>query len=95
MRVTRAAEADFRARMLQECLSAALPGGWERRAALWEDARPRSGDFVGQATRDELIDRDERCRGKAEACRRHAQLLRDAEPEPPSADVVDVLLEVA
>jgi len=95
MIVTRAAEADFRARMLQECLIAALPATWERRAAEWEAARPRRGDFHGQATRDELVDRDVRCRQLAESCRRHASLLRSTEPGLPGPEVLAVLLEAA
>ena len=95
MRVTPEFEVGFRARVLQDCLTAALPTVWERRAAAWEDARPRRGDFLGRATRDELVDRDQRCREIAEACRRHARLLREAEPVPISSEVVDVLQAVA
>lgn len=88
-------EVGFRARVLQDCLTAALPAVWERRAAAWEDARPRPGDYNGRASVDELVDRDRRCRAIAEACRRHARLLREGEPEPVSVEVVDVLQEVA
>lgn len=96
MRVTREIEADFQSRVLQDCLSAALPTVWERRAAAWEAARPRPGDYNGQATRDDLVDRDERCWQTAEACRAHARVLRDAEPSTcVSGDVWAALAEVA
>lgn len=95
MRVTQAFEFGFRARMLQECLSSALPSVWERRAQAWEAARPRQSDFNGRASSVELRDRDERCRDMAESCRRHARLLHEAEPTSPSPQVIGVLLEAA
>ena len=103
MRATHEFEADFRARVLQDCLASALPAVWERRAAAWEAARPRADDFNGRATRDELVDREIRCRDTAAACRAHAQVLR--EPElidvsygsafDVSYEVTNVLAEVA
>lgn len=95
MRITPAFEVGFRARVLQECFTSALPAVWERRAEAWEAARPRPDDFNGRATRAELVDRDERCKRIAEACRRHAQILREPEPMPLAAEVVEVLLEAA
>jgi hypothetical protein len=95
VRVTPLIEAGFRARVLQDCLATALPSVWERRAAAWEDARPRLGDYNGCATPDELVDRDIRCRQIAQACRSHAQVLRTADVVPLEVEVVRELQEVA
>ena len=84
----------FRARVLQDALTEATAAYWERRAAMFEWARPRRGDFVGQATPAELADADARCAMIAENCRRHAKLLRSLYPEPISAEVWAVLREV-
>jgi hypothetical protein len=85
----------FRARILQDALTEATASYWERRAKQFEDAAPRKGDRHFNATNDELLDAYERCMATALACRRHAQLLRDSMPEDISADVWDVLEEVA
>jgi hypothetical protein len=85
----------FRARTLQDALTEATAQCWLRRAQQFEDAAPRQGDYHGHATGDELLDRWERCQATATACRRHAQVLLGGMPEPISAEVLDVLGEVA
>lgn len=49
---------------------------WERRAAIFEKARPQPGDFNGNATVDELAERDRRCAETAQACRNKADAVR-------------------
>jgi hypothetical protein len=85
----------FRARILQDALTEATAGYWERRAQQFEDAAPRLGEFHGNATRDELNQRWLDCMATAQACRSHAQLIRNESPEPISEEVLDVLGEVA
>jgi hypothetical protein len=85
----------FRARVLQDALSEATAQYWLRRAHQFQQAAPRKGDYHGLADRDEPLDRWERCKATALACRRHAQLLRDSMPEPISDEVWAVLEEVA
>lgn len=47
---------------------------WRRRAALFDAAAPRSGDFTGRASRADLVALDRRVRAKAQACRNRAEL---------------------
>lgn len=86
---------NFRRRVLQDALTEATAAYWRARAATFEDARPRPGDFHGQAGTAELADLDRRCRDSAEACRRHASLMLDGPPDHIRADVDHVLREVA
>lgn len=65
----------FARRLLEEALLTAMPAGWLRRAADFEDARPRPGDFNGAATPAELAARDRRCAEAAQACRERAEML--------------------
>lgn len=84
----------FAVRMLQECMAAALPATWFRRAATLEAARPRPGEFHGRATAADLAERDRRLAAQAEACRRHAEFLRtypDALADVIAADVAAVM----
>lgn len=85
----------FRARILQDCLTEATAVYWRRRAQTFAEAAPRSDDFNGSASVEELAERAERCQAVALACRQHAQLLRSLRPEPISDDVRQVLEEVA
>jgi len=62
-------------RAAQEALSSALACTWSRRAELLEWARPRPGDFTGNATATELAERDRRLAAQAQACRNKAALL--------------------
>lgn len=63
-------------RAFQDLMQVASAATWERRAAALEFARPRPGDFNGNATPEELAARDERLAREAEQCRNHAKLLR-------------------
>lgn len=72
--------ADFAARVVQDALTAARPAHWLRRAAEFEAARPRPGDYHGQATPDEIAALDDRLALIAEQCRLHADLLRQCAP---------------
>lgn len=63
-------------RAVQEAMTTALPFYWLRRADTLEAARPRPGDFVGQATKAQLEERDRGLAEAAAACREHAELVR-------------------
>lgn len=72
----------FRGRVLLDALADALAATWHRRAAVFEAAAPRPGDFPGRATADELAEAGRRCRATASACRHRAQVaLLDDEPD--------------
>lgn len=62
----------FRARVMQDALAEATEMYWLRRADTFEDARPREGDFTGEASVQELMDRDQALKDLAEECRRRA-----------------------
>lgn len=86
----------FRARLLQDALTEALAATWLRRAATFEAAAPRSGDYTGQANPEQLAAAAERCHQTAENCRAHAALIRGGYSEAIDADVWSVVLgEVA
>lgn len=61
-------------RVIQDALSEASADYWERRAARFEAARRREGDFAGQATPEQLAERDQRCAATAAACRARAHV---------------------
>jgi hypothetical protein len=84
----------FQARVLQDCLTEATAMYWLGRAQQFEDAAPRKGDYHGNASRDDLLDRWERCKATAAACRVHARLLLDGIPEDISAEVLAALQAV-
>jgi len=65
----------IRRRVVQEALNDALACTWRRRADLLEWARPRPGEYAGQATAAELAARDRRLAAQAQACRNKATLL--------------------
>jgi hypothetical protein len=92
--VTLAAQVEHhRARCLQEALSEATSHYWRRRAATFEAARPRPGDYSGRATPERLAERDATLAAIAHACRLRADLSllqTDIKPE-----VLDALAEVA
>jgi hypothetical protein len=85
----------FRARLLQDCLTEATAMHWLGRSQAFRDAAPRPSDFHGRASRDQLADAYQRCMATAAACHAHARLLFDGMPEEISAEVLDVLGEVA
>lgn len=64
----------FQHRVLQDALAQATRSHWLRRGAGWEAARPRRGDFTGQATIADLVEADRRCAETALACRRRAEV---------------------
>ena len=62
-------------RAFQEAWNGALACTWRRRSDLFEWARPRPGDFNGNATAAELAERDRLLAAQAKACRNKAALL--------------------
>lgn len=62
----------FQRRVIQDALADATQLYWLRRAQQFEDARPRSGDYMGRATRQDVAERDARLKEAAEACRARA-----------------------
>lgn len=66
----------FAVRMFEDAIADALPCIWDKRAEDLENARPKPGDFHGQATREDLAERYARLTEQADACREHAELLR-------------------
>ena len=83
--------AHFRARVLADCLTEASAVGWLRRAAVFDAARPRPGDFNGRATPDELRARDLRCQAVAAACRHKAELIMSESRYEIDQDVWDTV----
>jgi tellurite resistance protein len=68
-------------RVIQDALAEASASYWTARAAQFEAARPRRGDYRGTATREQLVERDERCQAIAAACRARAQLTDELRPQ--------------
>lgn len=66
----------FRIRVLQEAITQSMADFWDRRAATFEAARPRTGDYLGKSTPAQRTELDESLRARAEACRARAALLR-------------------
>jgi hypothetical protein len=83
----------FAARVLQDALTEAIAGYWERRARQWEAAAPCKDDYHGRASRSELLEAWEQCQEVARACRSHAALLRSLAPAGISDDVWDAIEE--
>lgn len=67
----------FSLRILRDAMNEATAAYWLRRAEAFEAARPRPGDYPGNATMRDLRDADQRCRAAADACRRQATLARE------------------
>lgn len=59
-------------RVVAEVVLSAEAATWLRRAEMLEWARPRHGDWHGQATREELRARYDRLTEQAQACRARA-----------------------
>ena len=70
----------YAVRMLEDAITEAMPWHWTHRAEQLDNARPRLGDFHGQATREDLAERYARLTEQAAACREHAELLRRYPP---------------
>lgn len=64
----------FQFRVLQDALAEASNDHWLRRAEAFEAARPRHGDFHGQATHEALQARWDRLTEQTQACRAAAQV---------------------
>lgn len=62
--------------LVADCMNSALACQWEQRARVFEDCRPKPGDFLG-ADPSAAAGVDARCARSAAACRLHAALLRD------------------
>lgn len=74
----------FRCRLLQDALNEATAVYWLRRAAAFEAALPRVGDYTGRADCDEVAARALRLAAIAAACRNRAAvslLVDDIEHE--------------
>lgn len=84
----------FTERLLADALMEATASYWLRRAHEFEGARSRPGDYVGDATADDIAVADARLTAIAAACRARARLaplqVDDLEDAVPS-----VLAEVA
>lgn len=61
--------------LVRDAISTALPAQWEARARVFEDCRPRPGDYLGRDPQA-AARVDARCARSAAACRLHAALLR-------------------
>lgn len=65
---------NFARRVIQDAMTEGLRSTWERRADEFEAARPKRGDFHGDASRADLLERDRRCAEIAQACRNRASI---------------------
>ena len=64
----------FRLRVIREGILDAQAAQWLRRAEDLEAARPKAGDWHGNATREELRARYDRLTEEAQACRNRARV---------------------
>ncbi len=85
----------FQLRVVQGALTTATAAFWRRRAADFDQARPRDSDYTGNATRDDLAALDQRCAAAARACRHHALLVESGYPELISPEVRTALAKAA
>lgn len=65
---------NFTRRLLQDAMSEASAKYWRQRARTLEQALSRPGDYQGQATPEQVAERDERLRAAILACSLRAQL---------------------
>ncbi|WP_427895004.1 hypothetical protein ACQHIV_15835 [Kribbella sp. GL6] len=86
---------NMRRRVLQDALAEGLAATFERRAQLFEWARPRPNDFIGRSGQAEIAARDARLKADADRCRRHAELLLTARAGAYADDVRQVLAEAS
>ena len=66
----------FGTRILRDAMNEATAAYWERRAQMFEWARPRPGDRLGADGRRGAAEIDARCSAMARACRAKAAALR-------------------
>lgn len=85
----------FHQRVLQDALAQATAGFWLRRAAQFEAAKPRLGDFHGQMTRAELSAKWQELDAIARACRGRASVATLAGEREYEPEVLGELAEVA
>lgn len=64
----------FQERVVREALRDAESWQWLRKAAEWEAAAPKPGEYVGKATREDLSAAWQRCMDNARACRARAEV---------------------
>lgn len=64
----------FQRRIIQDALTEASADYWLGRAARFDAARPRPGDYTGGATPEQLAEQDRQCGEIAAACRARAQV---------------------
>ncbi|MHA6511613.1 hypothetical protein [Tessaracoccus sp. Z1128] len=83
----------YAVRMLEDAITEAMPWHWIRRAEDLDNARPRAGEFHGQATREDLAERHARLTEQAAAAREHAELLRRY-PTPIGADLEALVVAI-
>lgn len=68
-----------RLRIAQDVMVTATAAYWERRAAVYEWARPRPTDYLGRSTPTDQQARDQRLARMAADCRAHAGLFEVGE----------------
>lgn len=71
----------FRHRVMQDALQEATAAYWRRRAAAFEAAMPRPGDFTGRATAQQLEAQRMRLASMVLACRQRAAFMLGGEIE--------------
>lgn len=62
----------FQKRVMQDALAEATQAYWLRRAGQFDAARHRDGDFIGEASPEEMAQRDAGLLQLTETCRRRA-----------------------
>lgn len=72
----------FGLRTIQQCITESMSIYWIGRAETLEAARYKHGDFIGQATTEEIQARDADLTLAATNCRRHAKLLDAGHIDP-------------
>jgi hypothetical protein len=79
---------NFARRRIEDALADGMPATWLRRAEMFEWAKPRPGEYFGQATQLELRRRWRELDEIARACRSRAQLC---DPDEFVAELTAVL----
>lgn len=80
-------------RSILDQLGQATGAHWRRRAAALEWARPRPGDYRGQATAADIEARDQRLADAAAACRQRATAFEQGRLDPIDAAELRELLD--
>lgn len=68
-------ERQIAARVLEDIWCEASAIYWRRRADQFDRARPRAGDYTGQATSEQLAEQDARLASTTRACRLRARFF--------------------